>query len=345
MEKVNGHSEAEMAFRPWWDRLEDYLIYGLVMIGIVLVPTAIITGTPLNCNYCQKDFCGENMTNVGKEDPKFNDDWVKKFCTYNGSVDAFLLYFPYFLLLKALILFSMEKLFQKMIGDKLEKFYSLLVKEKVFEISDQDEEAAENMNDAVDGGVEAVEMRYSFKHSSTYFWSYLSITFLELAVSITLLKYMIWRGLPKLDHAEDIICDAHGYYYECHGNPTSFYIHTLYVTIAITLTYILCNVYNALWILFPCFGKLSRVMSTYRSNMMQRNHGSGKSDREVLGDLYDIYYNNRDLRLLLELLATSSGVAPAIAIMTLFDNVSRQILTILESNSYNTAILFILEFL
>ena len=40
MEKVNGHSEAEMAFRPWWDRLEDYLIYGLVMIGIVLVPTA-----------------------------------------------------------------------------------------------------------------------------------------------------------------------------------------------------------------------------------------------------------------------------------------------------------------
>ena len=43
--------------------------------------------------------------------------------------------------------------------------------------------------------------------------------------------------------------------------------------------------------------------------------------REVLGDLYDIYYDNRDLRLLLELLATSSGVAPAIAIMTLFDKV------------------------
>ena len=41
----------------------------------------------------------------------------------------------------------------------------------------------------------------------------------------------------------------------------------------------------------------------------------------MLGDLYDIYYDNRDLRLLLELLATSSGVAPAIAIMTLFDKV------------------------
>ena len=154
------------------------------------------------------------MTNVGKEDPKFNDDWVKKFCTYNGSVDAFLLYFPYFLLLKALILFSMEKLFQKMIGDKLEKFYSLLVKEKVFEISDQDEEAAENMNDAVDGGVEAVEMRYSFKHSESYFWSYLSRTVIETACAGVLLVYMILRGVPILQHSENIICDVHGHYYE-----------------------------------------------------------------------------------------------------------------------------------
>merc|ERR1712156_1020506 len=45
---------------------------------------------------------------------------------------------------------------------------------------------------------------------------------------------------------------------------------------------------------------------------------------EILGDLYDIYYNNRDLRLLLDLLATSSGVAPAIAIMTLFDKKFRE---------------------
>ena len=48
----------------------------------------------------------------------------------------------------------------------------------------------------------------------------------------------------------------------------------------------------------------------------------------MLGDLYDIYYDNRDLRLLLELLATSSGVAPAIAIMTLFDKVRGRALDI-----------------
>ena len=36
-----------------WDSLEDFLIYGLVMLGLIIVPTAIITGTPLDCNFCQ----------------------------------------------------------------------------------------------------------------------------------------------------------------------------------------------------------------------------------------------------------------------------------------------------
>ena len=54
----------------------------------------------------------------------------------------------------------------------------------------------------------------------------------------------------------------------------------------------------------------------------------------MLGDLYDIYYDNRDLRLLLELLATSSGVAPAIAIMTLFDKVRGK--TLCKGTSINS---------
>ena len=45
------------------------------------------------------------------------------------------------------------------------------------------------------------------------------------------------------------------------------------------------------------------------------------AEAEVVGELQELYYNNRDVRLMLELLATSSGVAPAIAIMTLFDKV------------------------
>ena len=30
---VLGHSVAEKAFRPWWDKFEDRLIYGLIVLG------------------------------------------------------------------------------------------------------------------------------------------------------------------------------------------------------------------------------------------------------------------------------------------------------------------------
>ena len=62
-------------------------------------------------------------------------------------------------------------------------------------------------------------------------------------------------------------------------------------------------------------------MATYKANMRERAGDGTKTDKQILGDLYDLYYNNGDFRLLLDLLATSSGVAPAIAIMALFDEV------------------------
>ena len=45
------------------------------------------------------------------------------------------------------------------------------------------------------------------------------------------------------------------------------------------------------------------------------------AEAAVVGELQELYYNNRDVRLMLELLATSSGLAPAIAVLTIFDKV------------------------
>ena len=28
-----GQTEAEKTFRPWWDNLEDVLVYGLIILG------------------------------------------------------------------------------------------------------------------------------------------------------------------------------------------------------------------------------------------------------------------------------------------------------------------------
>ena len=141
-----------------------------------------------------------------------------------------------------------------------------------------------------------------------------------------LLLYMRWKGLPVLKHANTIICDVHSYFFECSGQPAQFYVYSLYITCTITIAYILCNIYNLMWLIFPSFGNLRRLMSTYKANMREKAGDSETTDKELLGDLYDIYYNNHDLKLLLDLLATSSGVALAIAIITLLDKVRSALL-------------------
>lgn len=32
--RILGNTAIERAFRPWWDNLEQYLIYGVVMLGM-----------------------------------------------------------------------------------------------------------------------------------------------------------------------------------------------------------------------------------------------------------------------------------------------------------------------
>ena len=86
MGRVVTHSKAEMAFHPWWDDMEDYMVYGLVMVGIVLIPSAIVTGTPLDCNFCPNKDSTNNprgshqsskSTEAGRRGPKGPKDSSK----------------------------------------------------------------------------------------------------------------------------------------------------------------------------------------------------------------------------------------------------------------------------
>ena len=36
-----------------WDALEDFVIYGLIMLGLIVSPTTIFNGTPLYCTLCR----------------------------------------------------------------------------------------------------------------------------------------------------------------------------------------------------------------------------------------------------------------------------------------------------
>ena len=89
--QVLGHSTAENVFRPWWDKVEDVLIYALLMLGLLVVPTAMVMGSPLQCTFCNDHLCQPFKYSESFRDPGYCEDFVKEYCMVNGSVHPFML--------------------------------------------------------------------------------------------------------------------------------------------------------------------------------------------------------------------------------------------------------------
>jgi len=331
--KILGHSKAEKAFTPWWDNCQDFMVYGMVMLGLIVAPTAIINSSPLECIKCSPDDTvncqadklhieeGEEERSVWKQDEELfskNRWWVNKYCLME-AMDRFMLYFPYILLVMALLLVFIQRGFARVLKTsmKMDNFYNLLVKEDGDEKTKSEVEGLELDLEDSRG---AIEVSHSFDHSSYYHLSYVLRTIGELVISSALLVWLVVRGVPSIGKKPFILCNVYGTRFECAGHPQQFYMYVTFVVLAILVIYIFCALYNLAWLTFSNLGVLSRVMSRYR--ILQRKL-KGKdnliSDKELLGDLWDIYYNNRDLRLLLDLLAESSGIGSALRILSLFD--------------------------
>jgi len=247
-------------------------------------------------------------------------------------VDIFIMYFPYILLVIALVIVLIERVFVKIFraGLKLDMFYNLLVKDELEEVKETEGPASGGAGDTVDGPAPvasagdlenskaALEVAQSFAQSSSYFLSYLLRTLAEFVLALVLLAWLLTLGLPSIERDEFIYCEVHGHQYECAGHPQQFYMYVLFIVLFLLSVYLLCCIYNLLWLATPCFRELGRVMNTFKREA-RRNQKEIRTDEELLGDLYHVYYNNRDLKLLLDLLAESSGVAPSIRILSLFD--------------------------
>ena len=170
MVKALSHTQVEKLFRPWWDSVEDHLIYALVIMSLMVLPTAIIINIPLNCNYCQTikttNLCCDSFIN-SLPDPKLNWKWVMKECTLNGSVSPAILYFPYILLFIAFSLFVLEKFFKKSFKNskKLENLYVIYMSMK--SERDHREERKDNAHQR-----NLLEIKESLKSSGAFFTSY-----------------------------------------------------------------------------------------------------------------------------------------------------------------------------
>ena len=91
----------------------------LITPGLIVFPTAMISSTPLWCTDCTKGLCeDESKISQHPNDTLIkgphNAWWLKQYCTLDPkTVDQFLLYFPYVLLIVAVTLFAIERAFTR----------------------------------------------------------------------------------------------------------------------------------------------------------------------------------------------------------------------------------------
>jgi len=347
--QVLGHSEAEQAFRPWWDKFEDQLIYGLITLGLIVFPTAMISSTPLWCTICTKGLCEDESKISQEKGPGHNAWWLKQYCTLDPkTVDQFLLYFPYVLLIVALTLFVIERAFNSFFKatKELEAFHSLLVKTSILESkSEKDEnddeekekdgkDKAEN-DEAIDHDKLAYSVSKGFGTSSNYFRSYLIRTIAELIISTGLFVWLIIRGYEPLFGENNrsqgnsifgtkaVLCEIGDFWYHCTGIPFQFYLIIFLAALVLLLLYILSCSFVLVWLLAPSCGSLSNIMEKFESNFENLKEELDQNEFQV-GGLYSVYYHNKDTKLLLDLLAASSGIGPCLKLLCFFDKSLQQ---------------------
>merc|ERR1719464_1869023 len=311
----------------------------------------MITSTPLWCTDCTKGLC-EDESKISQHPNgtlikgPHNAWWLKQYCTLDPkTVDQFLLYFPYVLLIVALTLFVIERVFNSFFKatKELEAFHSLLVKTDILESKsekdedeedEKDEEDKDENDEAIDHDKLAYSVSKGYGTSNNYFTSYLIRTIAELIISTGLFVWLIIRGYEPLFGETDnsqgnsilgtkaVLCNIDVFWYHCTGIPFQFYLIIFLAALVLLLLYILSCSYVLVWLLVPSIGNLSNAMDKFASKF-EELHELDENEVTVEG-LKRIYYENRDTQLLLDLLTASSGIGPCLKLLCLFDKSLQQ---------------------
>lgn len=319
--QILGQSDAAKTFRPWWDNLEDGILYSLVVMGMITLPMTFLTGTPLDCTI-HPSLWFNNFTDYpfGPEEvPKYSRymrTYSKKYCT-EMHVSPFLLYFPFTLFLIPLVIVFIEKCFIAAYNadTKLETFYDCLIKASLEreDVAMLEEENIKN----------TYEIQQAFRNSSACYYSYLYRTILELICSMGLAIF--YFSFSQIDGIRTALfdCSVHSVPFRCVIPNSRFFWMTYFLAMTMISFYIACTMYNLLWIVHPKVGKLDRFLTG--CNRQKSRHVDrlacdvGKKDVPVVH--LDMYFDpkGRDFRLLMNLLSETSGMAQSFRILAVFD--------------------------
>ena len=117
-----------VCFRPWWDMMEDNLMYFFVImsmlgwspsidtamywppLGMVTLPMTFLSNTPLDCTIHHSLWPNSSHDSKIPHHTRFVQSYAKKYCS-ETHISPFLLYLPFTLLLAPMALTACEKIF------------------------------------------------------------------------------------------------------------------------------------------------------------------------------------------------------------------------------------------
>jgi len=251
-----GKNAAERALQPWWEGIQDLLIYGLIGFGIVAFPTAMVNKdenilkcTPCGSDYCPTDFEDafaegfffsygiDETTEVNNETSSamlkdlnlssqmqefINDDWVNAYCLVS-DLGMQVQYFPFIILLMAISLCLVQKVANTVFdsNDNLDMFYRLLTS-SVLDTSRKNKMVDKEF--LSECSKLCIQIRHSYESSEKLYRAFVSRNVMLTVVATLEFGYFLGLCLPSLSKSVYFKCQIGPLHYDCTGHPGQFYV-------------------------------------------------------------------------------------------------------------------------
>lgn len=248
------------------------------------------------------------------------------------------------MLIVAIVLYLIERAFNSAFkaNKELEAFHSLLVKEEILKGKPKDDEEDDEKESKEEEVMDADKLAYTVSQglgsSNNYFRSYLIRTITELLISLALFIWLIVGGTHPIFGTSErapgsailgtksVLCEVSkepkSIWYHCAGLPFQFYMIIFIAALVLLFFYIASCFFVLAWLALPSLGSLSSTMAKFEKNFKQLKEDP--DENQFKGGLYSIYYHNKDTKLLLDLLAETSGIGPCLKLLCLFEKSLQQ---------------------
>ncbi|XP_059092608.1 uncharacterized protein LOC131887897 isoform X2 [Tigriopus californicus] len=320
-------SEAQKAFNPWWEDLEDKLLYGTMILGMISLPFNMVSNTPVECTLNQDHPSFRNLSLVDQSPMRYHHFYLRKFCTMNFIHDS-MVFLPFLLILCPLPLVGIERMCLRFFGvlKRMNAFYTLLVKDS---LDREDVEAFEK-----EKARSSHEILQMFRDSNGIYFAFIAKSIIQLGFGLLIASGLVFLQCFGLSQ-EEIHCQVFSQHYLCVVPLARFYRLIVVLATTAMFGYVVCTLYTLLWI--TCSSHLSsfhRFMGECQDYVRKCiheptnvKHHVPKPVAEFLGrqsgvePFFDVFFdkNSRDLGLLITLLACSNGVAEGLRLVSLFD--------------------------